>query len=135
MRQKGYLTQQRKVILDIVQNSEDHPSASDVIVRLQEKGYQFAYGTVYNSLRYLSDEGYIHEITIGDGIARYDGRLEEHHHVKCRVCHRIDEVHLEIPFEWIEKTRQSTNYQVEHGRLLFEGICPECIKKSNVNFV
>ncbi|EFU43595.1 ferric uptake regulator, Fur family protein [Paenibacillus vortex V453] len=36
--------------------SHDHPTAADIMNRLVEKGYNLAYGTVYNSLRYLTDK-------------------------------------------------------------------------------
>lgn len=51
------LTVQRKAILDVIQQSHDHPAAADIIERLRGKGFNFAYGTVYNSLRYLTDAG------------------------------------------------------------------------------
>lgn len=129
MRQKGYLTHQRKVILDIVRESEDHPSAADVIDRLKEKGIHFAYGTIYNSLKYLTEQGYIREIRAGDGVSRYDGRMEAHHHIRCRICNRIEEVYVPLPLNWLKQTEKETGYSVDDEGFLLEGVCPSCQAK------
>lgn len=129
MRQKGYLTHQRKVILDIVRHSEDHPSAADVIDRLKEKGIHFAYGTIYNSLKYLTENGYIREIRAGDGVSRYDGRMEAHHHIRCRICNRIEEVYVPLPERWLKQAEEETGYIVDDEGFLLEGVCPSCQKK------
>ncbi|MDY0322777.1 MAG: transcriptional repressor [Candidatus Carbobacillus sp.] len=129
MRQKGYLTHQRKVILDIVRESEDHPSAADVIDRLKEKGIHFAYGTIYNSLKYLTENGYIREIRAGDGVSRYDGRMEAHHHIRCRICNRIEEVYVPLPQPWLKQAEKETGYIVDDEGFLLEGVCPSCQEK------
>ncbi|MBE3563839.1 MAG: transcriptional repressor [Hydrogenibacillus schlegelii] len=129
MRPKGMLTRQRKLILDIVRESDDHPSAADVIDRLREKGIVVAYGTVYNSLRYLSEHGYIREIHAGDGVARYDGRMDAHYHIRCRICNRLEEVHAPAPPEWLRRVAQETGFDIGEGGILLEGICADCRKK------
>ncbi|MBE3595564.1 MAG: transcriptional repressor [Hydrogenibacillus sp.] len=126
MRPKGMLTRQRKMILDIVRGSNDHPSAADVIDRLKARGVSFAYGTIYNSLRYLSEHGYIREIRVGDGVTRYDGRMEDHHHVRCRICNRIEEVHVAVPRGWIQAVEAETGFAIDGGMILLEGVCPTC---------
>ncbi|KPV55330.1 Fur family transcriptional regulator, partial [Paenibacillus sp. A3] len=86
------LTTQRKAILDLVQSCEDHPTAAEIMERLRMNGHQFAYGTVYNSLRYLTDAGLIRELKLGETASRYDGRTEDHYHIVCKKCGRVDEV-------------------------------------------
>lgn len=59
------LTSQRQAVYDIVRNSHDHPTAAEVMNRLVEQGHNLAYGTVYNSLRYLTDKEMIRELKLG----------------------------------------------------------------------
>lgn len=59
------LTTQRKAVYDVVRNANDHPTAAEVMNRLVEQGYNFAYGTVYNSLRYLTEKELIRELKLG----------------------------------------------------------------------
>lgn len=59
------LTSQRQAVYDVVREAHDHPTAADVMNRLMERGYNLAYGTVYNSLRYLTDKELIRELKLG----------------------------------------------------------------------
>jgi Fur family peroxide stress response transcriptional regulator len=123
------LTIQRKAIFEVVQHAHDHPTAADVIERLRGKGFNFAYGTVYNSLRYLTDVGLIRELKLGEAVSRYDGRTEEHQHIVCIKCGRVDEVLTELPNEWLQRVAQETNYRIEHAQVVLEGVCEQCATK------
>lgn len=126
MSRKGQLTPQRKAIYEIVMDSTDHPTAADIIERLNKRGHQFAYATTYNSLRYLTDEGLIRELKLDGDASRYDARTEEHQHIMCRVCGRVDEVFTTIPQEWALRVGEETGYQVEEEHILLKGVCPGC---------
>ncbi|WP_419875675.1 Fur family transcriptional regulator [Candidatus Pristimantibacillus sp. PTI5] len=125
------LTIQRKEILEVVQHAPDHPTAADVIERLRGKGFNFAYGTVYNSLRYLTDAGLIRELKLGEAVSRYDARTDEHQHIVCTVCGRVDEVLTELPNEWLQKVAAETKYRIEHAQVVIEGVCEECATKQS----
>ncbi|WP_138753819.1 Fur family transcriptional regulator [Paenibacillus sinopodophylli] len=123
------LTIQRKEILDVVQQAPDHPTAADVIDRLKGKGFNFAYGTVYNSLRYLTEVGLIRELRLGEAVSRYDARTDEHQHMVCTVCGRVDEVVAELPSEWLQKAAAETKYRIMHIQVVLEGVCESCATK------
>ncbi|MUT66603.1 Fur family transcriptional regulator [Paenibacillus sp. NEAU-GSW1] len=120
------LTIQRKAILDVIQQSHDHPTAADVIERLRGNGFTFAYGTVYNSLRYLTDAGMIRELKLGEAASRYDARTDNHEHIICTVCGRVEEVLTEMPEEWIKKVAQETKFKVSETHVVLEGVCESC---------
>lgn len=120
------LTRQRQAVYDVVRGSEDHPTARDVMERLEDGGVRLAYGTVYNALRYLAEAGLVRELTVGGGANRYDGRVERHQHVRCRRCGRIDEVLVDLPREWIQSVGSATAYRIEDEDVLLTGVCPEC---------
>ncbi|WP_127531320.1 Fur family transcriptional regulator [Paenibacillus kobensis] len=120
------LTTQRKAVLEILQQAHDHPTAADVMDRLRAQGHLFAYGTVYNSLRYLTEAGLVKELKLGETASRYDARTEDHHHIVCVRCGRVDEVTMELPAEWLARAAQETHYQVHHASVVLEGVCEEC---------
>lgn len=126
MKKKGQLTVQRKTIYDIIVNSPDHPTAADVIERLKEQGCSFAYGTVYNSLRYLTDTGMVQELKLEGDAARYDARTEDHQHIVCVECGRVDEVFTEAPAAWIQAVAEETGYVIDKEQFLFKGVCAAC---------
>ena len=125
------LTTQRKAVYDIVRNSDDHPTAAEVMNRLVEQGHNFAYGTVYNSLRYLTDKEMIRELKLGESASRYDAKLDEHQHILCESCGRVDEVMSVVPEPWKQVVAKETGYDVLHTHVVFGGVCPQCLKKNN----
>lgn len=121
------LTKQRRAVLDIVVSASDHPTAAEIMERLQDRGQRFAYGTVYNSLKFLTSAGLVREVQVGDGgAAHYDGRTDEHSHIICSSCQAIDE------FDWPQRdgmiayARAQTRFEVRNASLVFEGLCPAC---------
>lgn len=123
------LTLQRRAVYEVLQQTHDHPTAADVIERLRGKGYNFAYGTVYNSLRYLTDVGLIRELKLGETVSRYDARTDDHQHIVCTQCGRVDEVVRDIPQEWLAEVAKDTQYAIIHVQIVVEGVCEACAKK------
>jgi Fur family peroxide stress response transcriptional regulator len=126
MSTKVNLTPQRKAILDVILSSHDHPTAADIITRLTEQGHHFAYGTVYNSLRYLTESHLVLELKLGDAASRYDGNTADHHHIQCTICGRVDEVVTQVPVSWTSQIQQETHYDIESTQVLLKGVCPTC---------
>lgn len=124
------LTSQRQAVYDIVRNSHDHPTAAEVMNRLVEQGQNLAYGTVYNSLRYLSDKQLIRELKLGEAASRYDARMDDHQHILCEVCGAVDEVMTEVPEDWMNKVAEETGYSISHAHVVFGGVCPACKSKT-----
>ncbi|MFX3636426.1 MAG: Fur family transcriptional regulator [Candidatus Pristimantibacillus sp.] len=128
---KVNLTIQRKAILEVIQHSHDHPTAADVIERLRENGHSFAYGTVYNSLRYLTDASLIRELKLGEAVSRYDGRTEDHQHIVCKQCGKVGEVTVEVPEEWIREVESETKFKINHAHVVLEGVCEQCASQQS----
>ena len=122
------LTSQRKAVYDIVCQSHDHPTAAEVMNRLVEQGHSLAYGTVYNSLRYLSDKQMIRELKLGEAASRYDARMDDHQHIMCESCGKVDEVLTHVPEDWMSSVAKETGYSISHAHVVFGGICQTCKK-------
>jgi Fur family peroxide stress response transcriptional regulator len=129
MAQKLNLTVQRRAIFEVVQESHDHPTAADIIERLRNKGFNFAYGTVYNSLRYLTEVKMIQELKLGESVSRYDARTEEHQHIVCTSCGKVEEVLADIPQAWLDQVSEQTKYTIHHPHIVMEGLCDLCAIK------
>jgi len=123
---KVNLTPQRKAIYDVIHESNDHPTAAEVIERLKDKDVSFAYGTIYNSLHYLAEVGLVHELKLSDAVSRYDGNVDEHQHIQCQICGRVDEVFTNVTKDWLSEIAKETHYIVESHQVILKGICPRC---------
>src|SRR5213593_2101566 len=83
------LTRQRKVVLDVIQAGDAHPTAAEVFQLARKKMPTISFATVYNSLRYLKEAGLVREITFGNGASRYDRETERHDHALCTRCGKL----------------------------------------------
>ncbi|QQK81267.1 transcriptional repressor [Salicibibacter cibi] len=130
MSAKAYHTPQRQAVYEVIRESGDHPTAVEIMDRLRKRGQNFAYGTIYNSLRYLVDAEYISELKLGDNASRYDANIEDHHHITCMECGKIDEVYADLPKEWLDAVAQETNYAVDKPvnfhHVVLKGVCADC---------
>jgi Fur family peroxide stress response transcriptional regulator len=120
------LTKHRETVLTVVQTSKDHPTARQVFDRALQKDPRLSMATVYNSLNFLTDGGYIRRLDSGEEGTRYDGILAHHDHLICRECGNIEDVDL-LPAERNRFTALP-NFQVEEVSLRVTGVCARCRK-------
>jgi Fur family transcriptional regulator, peroxide stress response regulator len=122
------LTKQRQCVLRVIHESEKHLTANEVfeIARGLLPGISFA--TVYNSLRYLKNEGLIGEIRLGLGAHRYDRNLSRHDHAVCNECGAIVDLKLALPQQIFERATELTDFDAQSIELTVRGRCPDCRK-------
>jgi Fe2+ or Zn2+ uptake regulation protein len=121
-------TKQRQAVLRVIRESEEHLTANEVFENARRLLSGISFATVYNSLRYLKNEGLIGEIQFGSGAARYDRKLTRHDHALCTGCGKLVDLELSIPFELIEEAACISQFRAESVELTLHGLCPECIK-------
>ncbi len=78
-------SQQREVIKNIVRSTKTHPSANWIYIKAKKIINNISLGTVYRNLKTLEKSGDLRIIYDNDQV-RYDGNLEDHHHLKCLEC-------------------------------------------------
>ena len=124
-------SRQREAILHWVQQSDSHPTASEIHRALLPKSSALSLGTVYRNLEILVADGVVDEVPSAVGATRYDGNVLPHHHFNCDQCGQIFDVDLRE----LRKLRGLTRrLEDEHGlhatrlRISFYGDCPACTK-------
>lgn len=73
------MTEQRKVIARVLENSEDHPDVEDLYRRASKFDQQISIATVYRTVKLLEETGIIDRHEFKDGRARYEIVPEKHH--------------------------------------------------------
>jgi Fe2+ or Zn2+ uptake regulation protein len=93
-------TRQRGVILDILQDTKDHPTAEMIYRDARRIIPNISLGTVYRNLSFLQDQGLVREIRPCDGgSTRFDGELAAHAHFHCLHCGGLLDIPLPSGFE------------------------------------
>ncbi|PWW03737.1 Fur family ferric uptake regulator [Hoeflea marina] len=73
------LTGARKIIMQVLLKSNDHPDAVELHRRVSKIDSRVAIATVYRTLNMLRDKGVLERHTFADGRARYETTDNEHH--------------------------------------------------------
>jgi len=82
---------------------------------------------VYKSLETLVGCGLAIKLSYGDGSARYDGRTDPHHHVRCLGCGRVSDLPNRVPEGQLERLEaDARDFRVTGVRLELTGYCSEC---------
>ncbi|CAN7147477.1 Fur family transcriptional regulator [Neorhizobium sp. LjRoot104] len=73
------MTDQRRVIARILQDSDDHPDVEELYRRSSKVDSRISISTVYRTVKLFEDEGIIERHDFRDGRSRYETVPEEHH--------------------------------------------------------
>jgi len=120
------MTKQRRIILEELRKVTSHPTADQLhqMVRQRLPGINIA--TVYRNLEILTDEGEVMKLDVAGTQRRFDGNAQNHYHIRCSRCGRVDDVHMEIEASLEEAAAESCGYRVQSHSVEFTGICPRC---------
>lgn len=120
------MTKQRRAILDVLENTDSHPTADEVYRRVRDRLPRVSLGTVYRNLEILSDNNRILKLELNGTRKRFDGRLSPHYHLTCRQCGKVIDLELEPISEIEEKAAQNSGCLITGHDLVFKGLCPRC---------
>ena len=73
------LTDQRKVIAEVMSASNDHPDVDELHKRVNKIDKKISIATVYRTVKLLEESGIIEKHDFKGGKARYEESPEEHH--------------------------------------------------------
>ncbi|MBW1744460.1 MAG: transcriptional repressor [Deltaproteobacteria bacterium] len=123
------ITPQRKVILEELGMADSHLTADEVYKMVRARLPRISLGTVYRNLEIFSRLGMIHKLELGGMQKRFDGKTQDHYHLRCLRCGRIDDVPMEPQTVLEESVEGLTDYKVLGHRLEFVGLCLTCREK------
>lgn len=122
-------TQQRRVILEELSRLRTHPTANEIYEIVRKRLPRISLGTVYRNLEMLSESGMIQKLEMAGTQKRFDGIVENHYHVRCLECGRVDDVSSPPVSGLNDALGGITGYEILWHRLEFVGICPSCKRK------
>lgn len=130
---KPRMTRQRMVILEELKKVKTHPTAYEVYEMVRLKLPRISLGTVYRNLEHLASQGRVRRLDQGPGQRRFDADMDDHTHIRCVSCGRMDDVPLNHSpgiTTMYDVVRMQTGYDVMGCDLEFQGRCPVCRKNS-----
>ena len=123
-------THQRQLVLEAVKSRCDHPSADDIYLSVREKDNKISRGTVYRNLNVLAEDGEILHVRV-PAADRYDLRTDYHYHMFCTGCGTVCDAPVEYNVSY-DKQAEKSGFKITRHRMIFEGLCPECMEKTEI---
>lgn len=75
------MTDQRRLVLRVLSESDDHPSVETVFQRARQADSSISIATVYRTLHLLSEMELVQRHDFNDSFSRFELNLEHHHHM------------------------------------------------------
>jgi len=122
------MTRQRRVILEELRKVDTHPSADEVYEMVRKYLPRISLGTVYRNLEILSERGEIQKLEPGCSLKRFDGKAENHYHIRCIDCDRVVDAPAEFEVAVNHKSKNTADFKIIGHKLEFIGVCSDCIK-------
>jgi Fur family ferric uptake transcriptional regulator len=126
------ITKQKLIIIDELRKVRSHPTAQDVYTMVRKALPNISLGTIYRNLETLSDNGDIQRLAFHSGKRRYDGNPNNHPHICCKVCGRVDDLPESsgINEKMITSLKKDVcGYKITDYSIELFGICSNCRKE------
>jgi Fe2+ or Zn2+ uptake regulation protein len=132
LRKKGLrLTRQRRVILQVMDNAEQHLDVDQILERAQKINAAVHLVTVYRTIDLLKKHGLIDELDLlhlrGDRHYYETHGPRDHIHVACLRCGKVREFESRLYEQLKEQIARDFQMQVTVSRTEVGGICNECL--------
>jgi Fur family peroxide stress response transcriptional regulator len=87
-------SRQRERILQLLRETDCHPSADWLYEKLKKEFPRLSLGTVYRNVHLLTQQGHLQKIHIGGVPDRFEANLTPHCHLICEKCGKIADVKM-----------------------------------------
>ena len=114
------MSRQRRFILELLWQVEEHLSAREIYDRLNRAGRAIGHTSVYQNLEALSSQGII------ECVERSDGRLygnisDSHSHINCTNTGQLLDIYVKLPEELIDQVEKQMGVRITDYRIDFYG--------------
>lgn len=120
------VTHQRLELYRELAQAEDHPSAEVLYERLIKKLPTLSLDTVYRTLATLEKHRLITKVQTMESQARYEAKMDKHHHAVCSRCGTITDFTWDL-FDEAQVPKAVDGWgKVMKRNAVLEGICKAC---------
>jgi len=125
------MTQQRRIIVRVLSESQDHPDVEAVYKRVSQIDSKISLATVYRTLRLFEEASILNRYEFGDGRSRYETAcLTHHHHLIDTHTGQVIEFYDERIESLQKEIAKELGYHLVNHRLELYGIPLKGLEKS-----
>ena len=121
------LTAQRRLILQVLEESNGHLDADALYDRVKARDPDVSLATVYRTLAVLREIGLVEEHRLGEDHGHYEAvRQEPHYHFTCLRCSKVVEFDTSRVAQVEQELCEQEGVLVTSTQLLVSGYCTQC---------
>ena len=121
------VTAQRIAVLRAIAR-RPHATADDVAEVVRSEIGAISRQAVYDALATLADKGLLRRIQPSGSPARFEDRVgDNHHHLICRACGRMDDVDCAVGATPCLTAAADSGYEIDEAEVIYWGRCPDCL--------
>ena len=130
-RERGLaMTVQRRRILELILDREDHPTADQIYEDTKRHLPDVSRTTVYRVLETLIDVGAIGKACSRGATTRFDPVADRHHHLVCTQCHKLIDIDDDQFGHCVGLPDVGAlSFEIHDFCIQFSGICAACRKR------
>lgn len=122
------VTAQRLAVYRAIE-TRPHAIADDIWQAVKQELGVISRQAVYDALNAMSEHGIIRRIQPAGSAARYEHRVDNHHHLACRRCANVIDIDCAIGEAPCLIAEHDHGYVIDEAEVTYWGICPECQKR------
>ena len=119
------VTPQRIAIYRAVLEAEDHPTPELLYQRVRPSMPSLSLATIYKVLDALAKLGMVKEVDVSGDSRRYDANLDQHHHLICSRCKKVNDLYDER-FDTIALPKRLQGFTAKSLSVQIFGLCSTC---------
>jgi Fe2+ or Zn2+ uptake regulation protein len=122
----GRRTAARYAIVEMLLDAKGHVTADELAANVQARFPSINLSTVYRTLDTLEDLGVVDHVHLGHGRAIYHLADEEHQHLVCERCERVEELPVAKLKSFLGMIQREFGFEVDRRHFAIVGVCSRC---------
>ena len=123
------VTTQRRTVLEMILEREDHPTADQVYEQVRTRLPSLSRTSVYRILDTLVRLGIIAKICHPGAATRFDPKIRQHHHLICMHCDKILDLEDQQLDNIPRPNVRGSGFKIHDYHIHFRGLCADCASK------
>lgn len=119
-------TEARSAVVMVLSNADEPLDVAGIKNEVGKLDLKVDQATVYRILNTFHEKGIIKRIEIGEGKYRYEISSDDHHHLICNSCGRIESIEDKYMNRIEEEILDKKKFLVKSHSLEFFGLCSAC---------
>jgi Fe2+ or Zn2+ uptake regulation protein len=127
LRERGLrATSQRLVIHRLLQERNRHLTAEELLDEASARLPGISLPTVYSTLELFEELGVVHRVNGGGGTLLWDTRGDDHHHLVCRRCGRVEDIDTPLDLSGARRCAGRAGFVADRAEVVVSGLCADC---------